>query len=143
MNSSAIAGRARRRISRSREAASRSKLWPQTRSPPTLAGVCERLSAAFGQALERKRIDAVLDLKHACGELLGRVAGEHRHARLFDDWARIEVWHDEVHRGAVLLRSGRKCALMSVESLEGGQERRMDVNQAPIPSFDEPRAEYA
>src|SRR4051812_21934959 len=114
MNSSAIAGRARRRISRSPEAASRSKLWPRAVAPGLAAGgFCSRdpLDAAFGQALERKRIDAVLDLEHTRGQRVGRIAGQYGHARLFDDRTRIELRDYQVHRCAVLLRSGRKRAL--------------------------------
>src|SRR3954470_7292762 len=145
MNSSAIAGRARRRISRSPEAACRGKFRPETHSPrPCSRGVLFARSsgAALGEAPECERIDAMLDLKHTRGQRVGRIAGQYGHARLFDDRARIELRHYEVHRCAVLLRSGRKRALMGVKSLERGQERGMNVDQAPVPAGDEPWAEH-
>src|SRR3954452_6422950 len=146
MNSSAIAGRARRRNSKSPEAACRGKFRPETHSPrPCGRGVLFARSsgAALGKAPECERIDAMLDLKHTRGQRVRRIPGQYGHARLFDDRTRIELRHYQVHRCAVLLRSGRKRALVGVESLEGGQQRRMDVDQAPVPAFDEPGAEHA
>ena len=48
-----------------------------------------------------------------------------------------------MHRRTVLFHSSRDGALMGVEALEGRQQGRVDVDQAPIPARDEPGAQHA
>jgi len=98
MNSSPIAGRARRRTSRSPEGDLPEQAPASTRSPrPSRpGGFClgEPSGTPFGEALQRQRIETVLDLEHAGRERIRRVVGQHRDAGLFDDRTRIEIGHD-------------------------------------------------
>ncbi len=96
---------------------------------------------AAGDEGEGERIEPQLDGEHPLGECLRRVAIEHRHCGLGDDRTGIDLRHDEVHGGAVDLHAGFERALVGVETAEGGQEGRVDVEHAPGPSRHQPWGE--
>src|SRR5216683_8377355 len=77
--------------------------------------------------VERQRVDTVLDREHTGGQRLGGVVVAYRHGALDDDRARNHLGDDEVHAGAVNLDAGGDRARVRVEPLEGGQQRRVNV----------------
>ena len=81
----------------------------------------------------------MLDREHAGGQRLGSVVVVYRHRALDDDRARIHLGDDEMHAGAVNLDPGGDRARVRIEPLEGGQQRRVDVEHAAGPVPDEPR----
>lgn len=69
--------------------------------------------------------------EHACGQPLGGVAGQHRHHGLVQDLAVVQLGRDLVHGGAGKAATGIDGPLVRVEPGKGGQQGRVDVEQAP------------
>ena len=111
------------------------------RRPAGQAPSVDDAHAPFRQEPERERIDPVLGREHARGQRVRCVRVVHRHGGLRDQWPGFDFRHHQVHAGAMDLHPGRQCARVGVEPLEGGKERRMDVDHPAVPLPHEPGRE--
>ena len=74
---------------------------------------------------------------------LSVVFRQHRNPRLGDNRAGIELGLDEMNGAAVLLQAGGERARVSVQATQIRQQRRVDVQHPPTPTFDELRPKDA
>src|SRR5690242_13861391 len=93
---------------------------------------------ARSDALEGEWVAAMLDLEHATGERVGIIAVEHRHDALDQDRAVVKLRADQMHGAAVDAHTCGKGPLMRVQTLEGRQQRGVDVKQPVLPALHEP-----
>ena len=70
---------------------------------------------------------------------LGRVARQHRHALLREHRPGVDALVDEMHRGPGLGRAGGERVLDGVRPGEGGQQRRVDVDDPAREALEEAR----
>ena len=84
----------------------------------------------FGKPAHGLRVDLVFLNQNAGGQRRFIVAIEHRHGSLDDDRAMIQLGRDEMHRATVDPHTFFKRPLMRVQTGEGWQQRRVDVEQA-------------
>ena len=83
----------------------------------------------------------MLLLQDASAQAFNVVAGQHRNFDLRDHWAAVKTFIDIVDSAARLGDASGEGLTLSVQSGEGGQQRRVDVEDAPTKGFDEVRAE--
>ena len=75
--------------------------------------------------------------QHARGQHVGRVARQHRHARLRHDRPCVQFRRDVMDGAAVLHASFGQGPLVGVQAPEVGQERGVDIEDASPPRLDE------
>ena len=101
------------------------------------------LVLAAGDAGNGLRVGLMLFDQDAVGERVGVVGFEHRNDPLQDDDAVIQMLVDEVHRAAGDLHAVVEGLGLRLEAGEGGQQRRMNVEDAVGEGVDEFRREQA
>ena len=79
----------------------------------------------------------MLGLEHAGRETVGSIACKHRHGGLRHDRALIHLLPDEMHGASGYRHAGGKHAGMRVETLERGEQGRMNIEMAVPPMLDE------
>ena len=94
------------------------------------AAAVNDLHTAFRDEFERQRVNTVFGLENTGGENFLAVAGMHIDHALDNDRSRIHFRHDEMHGRAVMRGTLRERALVGIEALESGQQRRMNVDDA-------------
>src|SRR5215831_10222850 len=93
------------------------------------------LHAALRDETKGQRISLVLLRENPLGEPRGVVAGQHRHGGLHDDGALVHGGADEVDGAAGEAHAGGEHTLVDVDTLEGGQQRGMDVDHPVAPAL--------
>src|SRR5262245_56516330 len=82
---------------------------------------------------QRRRIEGMLFDEHAVRQRLLRVARQHRHLRLRDGWAGIEIGRREMHRASVLFDPGCERLRVRLQAGKVREQRGVDVEHPPLP----------
>ena len=101
------------------------------------------LETAFDQPRDRARIEAMLLREDARRERRLVVAREHRHHRLGDDRAVVELGGDEMDARPARLAARLDRTPVRLQPGERRQQRRMDVDEAAVEAAHEGGAEDA
>ena len=98
---------------------------------------------AAKQPLHRQRENPVLFGEYARRKRRLRIIGPNWYSSLYDDRPRIEIGRHEVNRRTMHFYAGLERACMRIEAGKGGQQRRMNVDEAPFIAPDESRRQNA
>ncbi len=94
--------------------------------------VLQQPHAALCQPAQRLSVDLVFDRQQPGRQGVGRVAGQHRNGALGDDRPVVEHRGDEMHGAAMPLHALGQGLGMGMQTGEGRQQRRMDVDDAAV-----------
>ncbi len=109
----------------------------QAASPP------QAVRDSAGEIGKGGGIEPMLLDEDAGGETISVVAREDGNTRLSQDRTIIEFRRHQMHGAAVLARAVGQRALVSVQTLVGGQQRGVNVDKPAAPALDEVAAEDA
>ena len=90
------------------------------------------LKLIFTAYHQRDRLDVCLVFfcEDARGQSVGRIAIEHGHHALRDDWSAVQRLINKMHRAAGPLDAGLDCLPLRIKSGKGGQQAWMNVQDA-------------